>query len=788
MTVPVAPQKARSTRAILVGVAFILVVVGLMLWKPDHRKEDADSSSAQPMRWSDYQPPGDEASLIFGQQFPEQAIPNSLDARGLVQPNWVAVDTSVDPYRLYVVDAQNFRVLGYRNPLAEPPVTADVVLCQTSEYISFFYEEETGRDKFWNITAVVVDSEGNVYITDSEHHRIVRFDRPFDTDTIADAVYGQPSFDDGDPDYGQDRLAFPKGLWFDYDTNTLWVADAGNNRVLAYVNPLDDATADFIIGQDGNFFSRVANLGGLSASSLYAPASVSVHGKDVIVSDQGNNRILVYSDPIHTDAVADFVFGQDGRFDTSASGTSPHRLQYPEAAIADASGNILISDTRNHRLLLYALPESGNIQPIGLWGQWQSLHTGEPNFRGLGPASLEYPVGTVLSPDNILWVADRFNHRVLGFEGGTMGDKLADYVIGQVDLVHNTPNLLDNNCFFFPRDLAVDRSVQPNRLYVADFENNRVLGFESVNVSSNGSGASIVLGQPDFHSSDSGTGPTGLNLPPSVAVDAKGGVYVADRENSRVLYFADPFNTDTTADMVIGQPDFQSWEPNSGGEPSAHTLNRPEGVTIDPEGNVYVSDTRNHRVLRFDRPLESDTIADAVWGQYGDFNANKAYPVGSVTPQTFSYPMKVAISEKGLLAVTDTENHRVLLFDVKSPDPYTPVKVLGQLDRTDTAEDNAGGVSARSMSGPEGLVFVGDHLYVGDTANNRVLFFRDVLKSTGEAERVYGQMGDMSANFVGVARCSARNLWLPSGLDVDSDGSLYVTDREQSRVVVYQVE
>ncbi|HNT35587.1 MAG TPA: NHL repeat-containing protein, partial [bacterium] len=504
------------------------------------------------------------------------------------------------------------------------------------------------------------------------------------------------------------------------------------------------------------------------------------------VCDVGNNRVLIYKHPIHTDAVADFVLGQDGRFDRAEKGTSPHRLMNPEAAIADASGNILITDTLNHRMLLYAPPESGNIQPIGLWGQWQSLHTGVPDFRGIGPASLEYPVGTAISPDNVLWVADRANHRVLGFEGGTMGDKVADYVIGQVDFVHDAANLLDNTCFFFPRDLAVDRNAHPNRLYVADFENSRVLGFELNKGLKNGAGATLVLGQPDFHSYNPGEGASGMNLPAGVAVDSNGGVYVADRENSRVLYFADPFKTDVTAELVIGQPNFGSFEPNAGRAASAATLNRPEGVSVDGEGNLYVADTRNHRVLRFDRPLETDLIADAVWGQQGDFSKTEGHSMDKVSAQTFSYPMKLTIGEKGLLAVTDTENHRVIVFDTKAPDPYTPIRILGQQGRTDTGQDNAGGVSAQSMSGPEGVVFVGHHLYVADTANNRVLFFRDLRDSGDKAERVYGQMGDMTANFIGVARCSARNLWLPSGLDVDSDGSLYVTDREQSRVVVYK--
>ncbi|HNT34853.1 MAG TPA: hypothetical protein PKH07_07635, partial [bacterium] len=237
-------MKRRLVPIVTLAVGLVIIAVVLLALNSQRQHSEqphpVEEQPLEPSRPWVYEPPDDEATLIFGQCYADQAIPNGLDARGLVQPNWVAVDTSVEPYRLYVVDAQNFRVLGYKNPLAEPPVAADLVLCQTSEYTAYFFEEDPGRTQFWNISAVAVDSEGNVYITDSDHHRIVRFDRPFETDNLADAVYGQPSFDEGDPDYGTDRLAFPRGLWFDHQSDTLWVADTGNNRVLAYINPLED--------------------------------------------------------------------------------------------------------------------------------------------------------------------------------------------------------------------------------------------------------------------------------------------------------------------------------------------------------------------------------------------------------------------------------------------------------------------------------------------------------------------------------------------------------------------
>ena len=774
------------------GILVVLVVIAFAQRMSNKEREDnlrfCPVPTEEPAQETTLAP-DNVADIVLGQENMDQAIANGLDSMSIVQPCWVAVDSSVEPYRLYIVDSGNYRVLGYSHPATEkPPVSADLVLCQRNFKTAFFFEEETGPEKVWMLYSIAVDASGNVFLSDSSHNRVLEYDRPFETDTHPDRVFGQPDFESLDPDCTAVSLGQPGGICVDKQTGTLWVADTANNRVLAYFNPLtSDATADFVLGQQGQFDTRLQNSGGRSARTFSAPVSVDVKGEDIVVSDLGNNRILVFKDPVHTDDVADYVLGQES-FETAERGCNPRRFMLPEDILIDATGRIMVSDSRNHRMLLYPPPDSPQFQPVGLWGQWQSLHTNEPNFRGLGPESLHFPVGLDIAPDGTLWLADRENHRVLGYQGGTEGDKAADYVIGQVDLHHNTPNLVDGNCMFFPRDVAVDRTVEPNRLYAVDFENSRVLAYESVDDLNNEDGAAFVLGQKDQYSADYSVGPSSFNLCSAVAVGLNGGVYVADRENSRVVWFENPFENDKVGDAVIGQPDFDSSLANAGGVVSATTLNRPEGVTVDSEGNLYVADSRNHRVLRFDKPLETDFVADQVWGQLGRFDSGEEYGGQGVGPETLSYPFKLAVSEAGVLAVADTNNHRVLLFDTRSAAPCVPVKVLGQMGDFHRNRDCIGQCMERTLSGPEGAVFWGKHLYVSDTAACRVLFFKDVMTSDDVADEVYGQYGKFTTGSIGVGRISAENLWFPSGIDLDTEGNLYVADREQSRVVVFKRE
>jgi hypothetical protein len=90
---------------------------------------------------------------------------------------------------------------------------------------------------------------------------------------------------------------------------------------------------------------------------------------------------------------------------------------------------------------------------------------------------------------------------------GSPSDTTADLVLGQFNFAHNTPNLVDGSGLWmnlaggdYNGDVAIDRSVSPNRLWVADTENNRVLGWSSVRAFSSHAPAEIVIGQPDFTS------------------------------------------------------------------------------------------------------------------------------------------------------------------------------------------------------------------------------------------------------------------------------------------------
>ncbi len=190
-----------------------------------------------------------------------------------------------------------------------------------------------------------------------------------------------------------------------------------------------------------------------------------------------------------------------------------------------------------------------------------------------------------------------------------------------------TPNLLEGRELFEPLSVAVDTSLDPPAVYVADTKNNRVLGWRNAAEFQNGAFADIVIGQKDFYSSVATTATltaayhSALGLPASVVVGPGGNLFVYDAGNNRILRFPRPFeegNAEQKADLVIGQATRIARNPNqstnTGEAPTAMTLKSSLTVTaqqaatlsaylaalaFDSEGNLWATDPGNNRVLRY---------------------------------------------------------------------------------------------------------------------------------------------------------------------------------------------
>jgi sugar lactone lactonase YvrE len=324
---------------------------------------------------------------------------------------------------------------------------------------------------------------------------------------------------------------------------------------------------------------------------------------------------------------------------------------------------------------------------------------------------------------------------------------------------------------------------------VADWLNNRVLGWHGAGAFVNGAPADIVIGQPSFADYDcnhGGLSASNLCAPLGVGVDGAGNLYVADTGNDRVLEYDSPFSTDVAADRVFGQPDLTSLQSNScdNGTQNAGTLCSPVAVAVDNAGNLYVADWGNNRVLEYHKPLVAHDVADRVFGQ-PDFATNDCDHFG-VNALSLCNPQGVAVDRSGRLYVADSGNSRVLEYE-RPLRKAIAARVFGQGSNFATSGCGSG---AGALCGPSGLALdaAGD-LYVADAAHDRVLEYVAPFTTPPAATRVFGQPDFMSES-CNTGGISADSLCTPvgmAGVAVDSMGNLYVADSGNNRVLAYDM-
>ena len=339
------------------------------------------------------------------------------------------------------------------------------------------------------------------------------------------------------------------------------------------------------------------------------------------------------------------------------------------------------------------------------------------NTPGSSLSQFDIPLGTVVDPaTGKIFVSDSSNHRVLRFpaSAATVNGSAAELVFG----VTGSPGTTATQ-FNSPVGLAIDSA---GRLWVADRANSRVLRFDNAaTIATNSPSANGVLGQPDFTTSSAGITQSTVNNPYSVSVDSAGRLWVADGFNNRVLRFdnAAAKANGANADGVLGQPDFVTSAPAT----TQSKMNFPTGVFIDSAGRLWVSESSNNRVLRFDNAAAkpNGANADGVLGQ-PDFVTSAP----ATTQSKMNNPIGLSTDSIGRLYVGDFNNSRLLIFNNAAtlPNGANASNVLGQPNFT-TAVVNNGGITASSSSGYAYPHYheASNSLFVADANNNRVLRF-----------------------------------------------------------------
>ena len=219
-----------------------------------------------------------------------------------------------------------------------------------------------------------------------------------------------------------------------------------------------------------------------------------------------------------------------------------------------------------------------------------------------------------------------------------------------------------------------------------------------------------------------GTADGQFDNPTGVAIDSDGNVYIVDSNNDRIQKF------DSTGAFLI------SW--GSSGSADGEFSN-PSRIEVDSAGNMYVTDTGNNRVQVFDS------------------NGNHLLSFGSTgsADGQFSGPRGIVVDSTGNIYVSDQGNHRIQKFDSLGTHIYS-FGGMGPADGQFFVQDGLAIDSA-------------DNLYVADMLHHRIQKF----DSDGNHLLSFGSYGTGDGQFS----------W-PQSVAVDTSGNIYVTDQYNHRI------
>lgn len=345
-------------------------------------------------------------------------------------------------------------------------------------------------------------------------------------------------------------------------------------------------------------------------------------------------------------------------------------------------------------------------------------------------AYIDGPYGNQNITDDIFWIADYGAAAIYKFNGipTTSEDNTAE-IITSINYTNTDDEILSLDL-----DGPQTPFVYNDQLMFVDYSQG-IIGIYNNLPESGQDNLGIVLGLEAEDSCSS----NGFASPEAIfAADNK--LLVADGDNNRILIWNEiPDSNSDTPDLVLGQNSFDSCaenDDNQDGEeddqPSARTLSYPSGVWTDGEKLIVVDG--NSRVLIWDSfPTENFMEADLVLGQ-PDFISNienndvddETNPVASA--RTLNNAYEGVYSNGKQIFVTDTSNHRVLIWNTWPTENFVAADaLLGQSTFSETEENNGQeAVTDGAFSYPSGVSIYDNQIIVSDVENARVMLFKSL--------------------------------------------------------------
>ncbi len=322
--------------------------------------------------------------------------------------------------------------------------------------------------------------------------------------------------------------------------------------------------------------------------------------------------LLLFSFGSHAQTVTTLAGGIGGYADgtgTEAQFSNPFGL-----AVA-SDGMIYVADQYNFSIR--------KITPAGVVTTWAGSPTTPGPADGTGTAAqFTYPCGITIASDGTVYVADTYNFKIRKITpAGVVTTLAGSEAWGTADGTGTAAQ------FHYPIGIAV---AADGMVYVSENGSSKIRKItpEGVVTTFAGNGAS---GYTD------GTGTAAqFNYPYALAIAPDGTLYVADTGNNRIRKITQGGVVTTFAgDGTAGSAD---------GTGTAAQLNQPQGLTVGPDGNIYVSDSNNSKIRKITPEGVVTTFAGSGISGYAD---------GTASTAQFGGPRGIGVAPDGTVYVVD---------------------------------------------------------------------------------------------------------------------------------------
>jgi trimeric autotransporter adhesin len=553
-------------------------------------------------------------------------------------PNGIpAIDANLyNPYGVSVDSTGNVYITSYnQNRVFKVNTTGTISVVAGTGAQGFTGDGVTGGAtlaSLYHPYATAVDSSGNIYIADT-YNCVVRKVSTANTITTVAGIGGSCGYS-GDTGKGTAaQLYYPEGLALDA-SGDLFIADTNNcvvRKLVLSSNTITTSAGNHTCGYSGD-------SGAATSAELYLPASLATDSTgNVFIADTSNCviREVTKSNQKIATVAGNHTCGflGDGGLATAAEMNQVF-------GIAVSGTTVTISDYYNQRIRQFTV--GGNINTVAGNGTACAGTCGEGGSAI--SAELYDPVGVAVTTGGTIYFSDNYNYAVDSFTvGGNLNRFAGNHVYNVETLITGAPaNGVELN---YP--VGIDDDSNGN-VYIADSHNSMVR--EDVK----------STGLVNFFAGDGTYGYTGdggpatsaeLSYPYGVTKDSLGNVYIADTNNCLIRKVSTAGTISTFAGLVV-TGSIRCGYSGDGGAATSAELYYPWGLAVDSKNAVYMTDEAEHVI----RKISAGTITTiAGIGGLAGYSGDG----GPATSALLYNPQGVAVDPAGNVFIADYNNCRI---------------------------------------------------------------------------------------------------------------------------------